>query len=161
MIPFERVLRLLNEHEIRYVIVGGIAVILHGSPRLTADLDIIIDLEPVKARQTIEVLQHAGFMAEIPVDIRQFADADVRRSWIAEKNMKALSLHDHEMPPTVIDILAESPIAFDDLYQRSKLISLDEMTLRVASIPDLIALKRLAGRPEDLSDIAELEKING
>jgi predicted nucleotidyltransferase len=161
MIPFERVLRLLNEHEIRYVIVGGIAVILHGSPRLTADLDIIIDLEPVKAGQTIEVLQHAGFMAEIPVDIRQFADEDVRRSWIAEKNMKALSLHDHEMPPTVIDILAESPIAFDDLYQRSKLIALDEITLRVASIPDLITLKRLSGRPEDLSDIAELEKING
>ena len=66
MIPFERVFRLLNEDEIRYVIVGGIAVILHGSPRLTADLDIIIDLEPVKAVQAIEVLQRAGFMAEIP-----------------------------------------------------------------------------------------------
>jgi predicted nucleotidyltransferase len=161
MIPFEKVLRLLNEHEIRYVIVGGIAVILHGSPRLTADLDIIIDLEPVKARQAIEVLQRAGFMAEIPVDIREFADEKVRRSWMAEKHMKALSLHDRETPPTVIDILAESPIAFEDLYQRAKLISLDEMTLRIASIPDLIVLKRLSGRPEDLSDIAELEKIDG
>jgi predicted nucleotidyltransferase len=161
MIPFERVFRLLNEHEIRYVIVGGIAVVLHGSPRLTADLDIIIDLEPVNAGQAIEVLQRAGFMAEIPVDIRQFADEKIRRSWITEKNMKALSLHDREMPPTVIDLLAESPIAFEDLYQRAKLISLDEMTLRVVSIPDLIVLKRLSGRPEDLSDIAELEKIDG
>jgi predicted nucleotidyltransferase len=161
MIPFERVFRLLNEHEIRYVIVGGIAVILHGSLRLTADLDIIIDLEPVKAGQAIEVLQRAGFIAEIPVDIRQFADEKVRRSWMAEKNMKALSLHDREMPPTVIDILAESPIAFEDLYLRAKSISLDEMTLRVASIPDLIVLKRISGRPEDLSDIAELEKLNG
>jgi predicted nucleotidyltransferase len=161
MIPFERVFRLLNEHEIRYVIVGGIAVVLHGSPRLTVDLDIIIDLEPVNAGQAIEVLQRAGFMAEIPVDIRQFADENVRRSWITEKNMKALSLHDHETPPTVIDLLAESPIAFEDLYQRAKLISLDEMTLRVASIPDLIVLKRISGRPEDLRDIAELEKIDG
>src|SRR5258708_4958157 len=161
MIPFEKVFRLLNEHDIRYVIVGGIAVILHGSPRLTADLDIIIDLEPVNAGQAIEVLQRAGFMAEIPVDIRQFADENVRRSWITEKNMKALSLHDSEMPPTVIDLLAESPIAFEDLYQRAKLISLDEVTLRVASIPDLIVLKRLSGRPEDLIDIAELEKIDG
>jgi len=161
MIPFEKVFRLLNEHEIRYVIVGGIAVILHGSPRLTADLDIIIDLEPVRAGQAIEVLQRAGFMAEIPVDIREFANEKVRRRWMAEKHMKALSLHDREMPPTVIDILAESPIEFEDLYQRAKLISLDEMTLRIASIPDLIVLKRLSGRPEDLSDIAELEKING
>jgi predicted nucleotidyltransferase len=161
MIPFERVFRLLNEHEIRYVIVGGIAVIFHGSPRLTADLDIIIDLEPVKAGQAIEVLQRAGFTAEIPVDIRQFADETIRRSWMAEKNMKALSLHDREMPPTVIDILAESPIAFEDLYLRAKSISLDEMTVRVASIPDLIVLKRISGRPEDLRDIAELETLNG
>lgn len=65
------------------------------------------------------------------------------------------------MPPTVIDLLAESPIAFEDLYRRAKLVSLDEMTLRVASIPDLIVLKRLSGRPEDLRDVAELEKING
>ncbi|MEA2328033.1 MAG: hypothetical protein QOE68_2992 [Thermoanaerobaculia bacterium] len=161
MIPFERVFRLLNEHEIRYVIVGGIAVILHGSPRLTADLDIIIDLDPVNAGQAIDVLQRAGFIAEIPVDIRQFADENVRRGWMAEKNMKALSLHDRETPPTVIDLLAESPIAFEDLYRRARLVSLDEMTLRIASIPDLIVLKRLSGRPEDLRDIAELENMNG
>jgi len=57
MIPFERVFRLLEEHDVRYVIVGGIAVILHGTPRLTADLDIIIDLEPAQARTAIDVLQ--------------------------------------------------------------------------------------------------------
>ncbi|HEV7427077.1 MAG TPA: DUF6036 family nucleotidyltransferase [Thermoanaerobaculia bacterium] len=161
MIPFERVFRLLNEHDIRYVIVGGIAVILHGSPRLTADLDIIIDLEPARARTAIDVLQRAGFVAEVPVDIRLFADESVRRSWIADKHMKALSLHDGEMPPTVLDILAESPIVFEDLYGRAKVVSVDEITLRIAAIPDLIALKRLSGRPEDLRDIEELEKIDG
>ena len=161
MIPFERVFRLLNAHDIRYVIVGGIAVILHGSPRLTADLDIVIDLEPARARTVIDVLQRAGFVAEVPVDIREFADENVRRSWIAEKHMKALSLHDGEMPPTVLDILAESPIPFEDLYGRAQVVSIDEITLRIAAIPDLIALKRLSGRPEDLRDIEELEKING
>jgi len=161
MIPFERVFRLLNEHDIRYVIVGGIAVILHGIPRLTADLDIIIDLDPANARQAIEVLQKAGFVAEVPIDVRQFADEDIRRSWIVDKHMKALSLHDGEMPPTVIDLLSESPIPFEDLLQRAKIVSLEAMTLRVVSIPDLIMLKRLSGRPEDLRDVAELEKIDG
>jgi len=161
MIPFERIFRLLNEHDVRYVIIGGIAVILHGSPRLTADLDIAIDLEPVAAHRAIKALQEAGFIAEIPVDIRQFADETVRRRWIVEKQMKALSLHDRAVPPTVIDILAENPIAFDDLYRRAKEVSLDELTLRIASIPDLIALKRLSGRPEDLRDITELEKLDG
>jgi predicted nucleotidyltransferase len=161
MIPFERVFRLLNERDVHYVIVGGIAVILHGIPRLTADLDIILDLDPANASQAIEVLQAAGFVAEVPVDIREFADENIRRSWIVDKHMKALSLHDGEMPPTVIDLLAESPIPFEDLYQRAKVVSLEAMTLRVAAIPDLIVLKRLSGRPEDLRDVAELEKING
>ena len=57
MIPFERVFRLLDEHDVRYVVVGGIAVILHGTPRLTADLDIIIDLEPA---QTVLALASDG-----------------------------------------------------------------------------------------------------
>lgn len=73
--------------------------------------------------------------------------------------MKALSLHDGQKPPMVIDILAESPIDFDDLYRRSKLIRLDATSVRIASIADLIALKRLAGRAEDLRDIEELERI--
>lgn len=159
MIPIERIFQLLNEHELHYVVIGGIAVVLHGCPRLTADLDLIIDLDPSNARETIEVLQGAGFVADIPVDVRQFADEVVRREWMVNKNMKALSLHDGQKPPMVIDILAESPIAFDDLYRRSKLINLDATSVRIASIADLIALKRLAGRPEDLLDIEELERI--
>ncbi len=161
MISFERILALLNEHDVRYVVVGGIAVVLHGYPRLTADLDLILDLQPTETRKAIQVLQAAGFVANIPVDLRQFADEKIRRQWIEEKNLKALSLHDGQTPPTVIDILAESPIPFDDLYRRAKLVTLDTTTLRIASIPDLIALKRIAGRPEDLRDIEELEKIDG
>ncbi|HEX7677468.1 MAG TPA: hypothetical protein VF713_05045, partial [Thermoanaerobaculia bacterium] len=123
--------------------------------------DLILDLEPTEASTAIQVLQAAGFVANIPIDLRQFADEQIRRRWIEEKNMKALSLHDGQTPPTVIDILAESPIPFDDLYRRAKLVTLDTTTLRIASIPDLIALKRIAGRPEDLRDIEELEKIDG
>jgi predicted nucleotidyltransferase len=160
MNPFSQVLQLLNESDVRYVVVGGIAVVLHGYPRLTADLDLIIDLDSAEARKAIDVLQSAGFVANIPIDLRQFADEEIRRTWIAEKNLKALSLHDNQIPATVLDILAESPIPFDDLYRRAKVVSLDTVNLRIASIPDLIALKRTAGRPEDLRDIEELEKLH-
>jgi predicted nucleotidyltransferase len=161
MNSFARILQLLNDSDVRYVVVGGIAVVLHGYPRLTADLDLILDLDPAQARKAIDVLQSAGFVANVPIDIRQFANEKIRRTWIAEKNMKALSLHDDQKPATILDILADSPIPFDDLYRRAKLVSLDTVTLRIASIPDLIALKREAGRPEDLRDIEELEKIDG
>lgn len=53
MIPFERIFQLLNEHEVHYVVIGGVAVVLHGYPRLTADLDLIIDLDSSNARETI------------------------------------------------------------------------------------------------------------
>lgn len=52
-----------------------------------------------------------------------------------------------------------NPIGFEELWARSVLLPLDEMLIRVASIPDLIAMKRSSGRPLDLDDIAQLEKL--
>jgi predicted nucleotidyltransferase len=55
--------------------------------------------------------------------------------------------------------LAESPIAFEQLWARSKIVVLSTTSVRVVSIRDLIALKSVAGRPQDLQDIEALEEI--
>ena len=58
-----------------------------------------------------------------------------------------------------VDLFVEHLIAFDELWTRSEIINLSHTTVRIASIPDLIRLKRLAGRPQDLADIEALEII--
>ena len=79
-VDFESIFECLNATGVRYVCVGGIAVVLHGVDRLTADLDLVIELTPESSRKAIEALLAAGFRAKIPADPRGFADAETRRA---------------------------------------------------------------------------------
>lgn len=153
------VLDLLNRENVRYIVVGGLAVVLHGHVRLTRDVDLIVDLEPNEAKRALAVLTSAGFRPRAPVDASDFADSVKRESWIREKNMTVFSLFDPSNPFLEIDLFVSHPIDFEDLWARSQIMSLGKTEVRVASIDDLIGLKRLSGRPQDLADIKVLEEI--
>jgi hypothetical protein len=149
----------LNRSDVRYVVVGGVATVLHGFARLTADVDLMVDLSPTEARKAIETLVGLGLRPRPPVDAMAFADAVVRESWIRDKGMRVFSLWDPARPMREVDIFVEHPIEFEALFAHAEIVPLDTTTVRVASIPDLIALKRLASRPQDLADIEALEAI--
>jgi predicted nucleotidyltransferase len=156
---FEPIIDQLNNNGVRYVVVGGVAVVLHGYARLTADLDLAVDLSMSEARKAIEALLSMGFRPTAPVDPIGFADPRVRAQWISEKQMRVFSMRDPENPMRIVDLFAENPVDFEELWVRSELVSLADSTVRVASIPDLIAMKRLAGRQQDLQEIEALEEI--
>jgi len=145
---FEPMFRALNDAGARYVVVGGVAVVLHGHVRLTTDLDLIIDLEPGEARKVLEVLVGLGLRPRAPGNALDLADPTVRERWMVDVTGRR-----------EVDILTESPIPFGELWSRSVQLDLAATTVRVASIPDLILLKRRVGRAIDLSDIESLEAI--
>jgi|HubBroStandDraft_6_1064221.scaffolds.fasta_scaffold1200854_2 hypothetical protein len=159
MSVLEKFFSALNRDDVRYVVVGGLATVLHGFARLTADVDLIVDPDPVEAKKTISVLLGLGLLPRAPVDPFSFADAATRRGWIETKNMVVLSFWDTTQPLHEVDLFVESPIGFADLWSRAEEISYWDTTIRIASIPDLIHLKRLAGRPEDMRDVEALEEI--
>ncbi|HEX5044106.1 MAG TPA: hypothetical protein VFV75_14455 [Candidatus Polarisedimenticolaceae bacterium] len=154
---FEPMLRALNEAGVRYVIVGGVAVVLHGHVRLTTDLDLIVDLEPEQAK-AIDVLVGLGLRPRAPVDPRRFAEPQVRSTWIQEKGMRVFTMVD-PAGRREVDLFIETPIPFEQLWSRSVEVKLTDTTVRVASITDLIELKRAGGRPIDLLDIETLKEI--
>jgi len=156
---FEPVFEALNRAQVRYVVVGGLATVLHGHARLTADIDLVIDLSRAEAKKTLEALVGLGFRPRAPVEPLAFADPAMRGRWIQEKGMRVFSLWDPDNPMREVDLFVEHPVDFDDLWSRSEVIELTRTTVRIASIPDLIYLKRLAGRPQDLADIEALEVI--
>lgn len=156
---FEPLFAALNEAEVRYVVVGGLATVLHGHARLTADVDLVVDLEPDEVRKALQVLAALGFQPRLPVAATDFADPDTRRRWIDEKGMRVFSLVDPDNPMRAVDLFAEHVLDFEELWTRSKTIPLSSTEVRVASIPDLIELKRRAGRPKDLDDIEALDAI--
>jgi hypothetical protein len=89
----------------------------------------------------------------------QPADPVVRTSWVHEKGMRVFTFVDPSNPMLLADCFAEDVIAFDDLWARSEVMSLASTTVRVASIADLIALKRRAARPHDQQDVEALQDI--
>lgn len=149
----------LNRAGVRYVVVGGVAVVLHGFARLTADLDIAVDLSPAEAKKAIDALIGIGMQTRLPVDPLAFADPEMRAQWVREKAMRVFPLWDPANPMRQVDLFAENPIDFEQLWARAEMIDLATVSVRVASIRDLIHLKRLAGRPQDLQDIEALEAI--
>jgi hypothetical protein len=156
---FESIFAALNQGGVRYVVVDGVATLLHGYARLTVDLDLVVDLSPGEAEKAIAVLSAIGLSPRVPVDAREFADPAKRQAWIRERNMRVFTMIDPNNPLRQVDLFVESPIRFDDLWNRAETIQLESTDVRVAAIADLVEMKRRAGRPQDLVDIEALEAI--
>lgn len=157
---FEAIFAALQAANVRYLVVGGVAVVLHGLPRFTADLDLVIALDEGNTRAAMSALETLGYRPRAPVPAAQFADPTARRSWIDEKGLTVFSLWSPAHPATEIDVFVEEPFPFDAAYARALRVDLGTIETTVASLADLIALKRLAGRPKDLADIAALEALD-
>ena len=156
----EAVFRALDGAQVRYLIVGGLAVVLHGYSRATYDLDLVIQLKPSNILAAFKALQPLGYRPLVPVTPEQFADPDIRQGWIDQKGMKVLNLWSDGHLDTSIDIFVTEPFNFDAEYEQAYVQELiPGRPLRVARLDTLITMKRMAGRGKDLADIAELENI--
>lgn len=149
----------LNDAQVDYVVVGGLAVILHGYLRATADLDLAIGFSSGNARRGMRALASIGLQPRLPVALDDFADADKRSDWLLNRNMLVFPLWDPANPLRSVDVFIDEPIGFDDLMAEAVIKDMDGLKVRIASIPHLIEMKRRAGRPRDLEDIDKLQQI--
>ena len=155
----ERLLTELSDAGIRYLVVGGVAVVLHGYVRATADLDLVIDLEPENIRRALQLLKDRGFHPRPPVPLEAFADGAERKRWIEERDLKVFSLWHPRLPGLEVDIFVEEPFPFDEAYRRATRVQVGSSPVTVAAIDDLIAMKRSAGRAQDAADIEVLLEL--
>jgi len=155
----ERVLVALSSAGARYLVVGGVAVVLHGHMRMTRDLDLVVDLEPENLRRTLEVLQELEYRPRAPVGLLDFLDPARRRSWIDQKGMRVFSLWSSRLRATEIDLFAEAPFDFEAAAARAVHVAVGEESVAVVSLEDLLALKLRAGRPVDLADVEALRRL--
>jgi hypothetical protein len=153
------IFKALNKANVRYIVVGGLATVLHGYARFTADIDLIIDLDHDEAKKCINELLKLGFESRHPVDPQQFLDATIREQWSKDKNMIVFPLWIPSDPLISIDLFINNPINFNEMWKRAKFANIGEQSIRIAAIPDLIKLKKLSNRTQDLEDIKQLQKI--
>jgi predicted nucleotidyltransferase len=155
---FLELLNQLHDHHVDFVIVGGVAASLHGGSRVTFDLDVVPRLEPDSWRAAVDFLWGLGARPRIPESQERIRDVEHVRRWRQEKGMLALSFRAPD-GSTEVDLLVGESDGFEQLRRRAVRVTVDHRTFLVASIEDLIAMKKRAGRPQDLLDISELQAI--
>ncbi len=128
---------------------------------MTADLDLAIDLAVGSPERALAALSSLGLVPRLPVEASDFADPIVRARWVVERNLMVFTMWDPEEPLRQVDIFASDPLPFEGMWRRAVEVQLTSVAVRVASIPDLVTMKRAAGRPKDLADIEALEHLHG
>jgi hypothetical protein len=136
-----------------FVVVGGIALVFHGSARITQDLDICFASD----QANLDVLGSA--LSKLGARLRGIAD-DVPFTPDGDA-LRRISIATLDTADGPLDLLREPPGApsYDDLRRRAQRVQIDGVAVLVASLDDLEAMKRATGRPKDDLDLEEIEVI--
>lgn len=153
------VIESLNSRGVRFTIVGGVAAILHGAPRMTGDLDLAVVLDEQNLLRLVEAMAALGYRPKAPVEARTLACEKVREEWRKEKGMKVFTFVHPDKPFAEIDILIEQHVGFPGLWERRVEYKYGVVSIPTASIEDLIEMKSTLGRDKDIADISALRKV--
>jgi hypothetical protein len=152
-------LQALSDAQVQYVLVGGLAVQLHGFLRSTFDIDLVLAMNDENLSRFIAVAQRYGMVPVIPVSIDSLRNASLIDQWHREKGMLAFALREPHIGGSVVDVLVRPDLPYDRLVANAVAGELFGRNVWIASIDDLLLMKRIANRPKDQLDIAALEKI--
>lgn len=142
---FKEFLQLLNEHDVKYLLVGGYAVGYHGYPRATFEMDIWIAISPHNAQKIVGVLQDFGFdFPELEMELFLEKDKIFRMG----------------IPPMRLGILTTvSGVEFESCFENRIIAEFDDVQINLISLDDLKKNKRSAGRHKDLNDLENLPRL--
>lgn len=149
-----QILRVLAEHEIEFVVVGGVAVQTHGYLRPTQDLDVIPRPNLVNLSRLGEALAELGARVW-----RARRAVDVTDPQLLKRTPLVPLMTDHGRLDLVnIGLTTGAPAGYDELREAALEVELDGHTVAIAGLDDLIRMKRAAGREQDLADIGALTR---
>lgn len=144
---------------IRYAVAGGVALVLHGVVRLTADLDLIIELTSDNISRFIAVMNDLGYKPKQPVKAEDLIEPENRKRWEEEKGMKVFSFFHPAGPMNLIDIFINEPVGFDEIEKEVVVFESRDIRIPVISKRHLKMLKMESKRPQDIADIAALDDL--
>ncbi|MBL7153869.1 MAG: nucleotidyltransferase family protein [Phycisphaerae bacterium] len=136
------VFKSFQQHEVKYVVIGGVASALHGVPRATFDLDILIDPTDDNALRLLSALADAGFGTAAMTNAQEILAHEIT---VFNDRVR-------------IDVQTRTPgISFQDAWRRRETVTYQGQDLFIVSKDDLIASKQASGRQVDLEDVRMLQ----
>lgn len=149
----------LDRHRVEYVLIGGLAVALYGVERSTMDIDVCVVISPDNLHRLIDAARELKLKPMLPVPLETLADIETLRIWHTQRHLQAFALVSDSQAGISVDVLLFPAVNPHDMLQRAVQLDIGNTPVRLASIDDLIALKRHAGRPVDLADIEHLLRL--
>jgi hypothetical protein len=147
--------RSLKSHDVDYAIVGGAAVALHGVVRGTLDVDVIVNLEPANLARMERAMAAIGLVSRLPLTAAVVSSQ--RESLVRDRNLIAWSFVRPDRPIDVVDVIIAEDLAGKNTVVRT----IRGYEVRVLAIDELIAMKTLANRSQDIEDVASLKRLKG
>lgn len=146
-------------HRVDYVLIGGLAVSLHGIERATMDIDVTVAMTPENLSSLVEIARELGMTPLLPVALDTLTDLDQLAQWHRERNLEAFALRAPGLSGVTLDVLLYPPVDYAQMRSRAVTFMAGDVPVVVASIDDMIALKQAVGRPIDLADIEHLKRL--
>ncbi len=139
---FKELLELLNEHSVKYLVVGGYALAFHGTPRFTGDLDIFIKADKANAKRIVSALNEFGFGC---LDLT--TDDFIKPGMVVQLGV----------PPVRVDLITSiTGVPWEQAYKNRIRGKYSDVTVNYISRDDLIANKRATARKKDIADVEAL-----
>lgn len=155
----KRIFNILNQYHVKYLVCGGLAVNIYGIPRMTADIDLLLDFSEENVANFETAVKHLLFQSVIPISISKFISKEDRLKAIKDKNLIAYSYFNSAAGFMNLDVLLDIPIEFNVLWKNKTDRLLGETSLHLVCVEDLIKLKKYANRIQDQNDVLLLSKL--
>ncbi len=152
--PFFAIIRRLSGEKIKYVVIGGIAAIIHGVPRATFDLDIVLQFSPSNIKKFNKILNEFNLFPIVPINPLELLDKKKRNEWIKKKNAKVINFRD---PKNIFNL--DVVLIYDYNKLKKIEIEIEEAKFEVIDKDELIRIKNKAGRDIDIRDVKNLKEL--
>ena len=149
----------LDRDEVRYLLVGGLAINIYGVERATMDVDLMLALDPDNLARFLATAASLGLKPVLPVELADLADEATRTNWVETRNMIAFALRPPDATAPTVDILIKPSVTFEDAYARRVQKEIGGFAVHLAALDDLIAMKSSTGRERDQCDAAALRRL--
>lgn len=159
MLHLKDIFASLNNHQVKYLLCGGLAVNLYGIPRMTADIDLLIEWEEKNIERFEAALGEHSYKKNLFFQLKTLIPAEIRLKYYQEKNLVAYSFSSDSLRAMTLDVLTHSNIEFTECWDRKEVRKIQDVSVYVLSVEDLIALKSFADREQDRSDIINLKQF--
>lgn len=149
----------LNSRKIRYLVCGGMAVNIHGIPRMTADIDLLLDFEKKNIVAFETAMKKLSYFSTIPIFLNNLIDKSARLKIIKTKNLIAYSYFNSRANTMNVDVLVDVPIEFESIWKDREVRKGEDYYANFVSVNHLIEMKKYSDREQDKQDVLLLSKI--